>query len=172
MFGCLAMLPVKTDVPQGASRLCPGARRSFFCRMKCRTSSQVKEEADTTTGCHQRKTKLNSGVYQNFSLFLIVIFTDFVLDKKFNVIQCTGYLKSWSPAMVGVEEQEDADSDSSNLSCLVAIGRILPHISTVALTGHSDKAQRPIQFVSRHALDGKFIFVDQRWAQTVYFHSI
>lgn len=82
------------------------------------------------------------------------------------MIQCTGYLKSWSPAMMGVEEQEDADSDSSNMSCLVAIGRILPHISTVALTRHSDKAQRPIQFVSRHALDGKFIFVDQRWVRT------
>ncbi|KAF7271888.1 hypothetical protein GWI33_015278 [Rhynchophorus ferrugineus] len=135
------MLPVKTDLPQGASRLCPGARRSFFCRMKCRSSSQVKEEADTTTGCHRRKTKLGS-------------------DKKFTVIQCTGYLKSWAPAKIGLEEQEDSEADSCNLSCLVAIGRVLPHISTVALSGHA-KAQ-PIQFVSRHALDGKFLFVDQR----------
>ncbi|CAG9770479.1 unnamed protein product [Ceutorhynchus assimilis] len=137
------MLPVKTDVPQGASRLCPGARRSFFCRMKCRMASQIKEEADTTTGCHRRKTKLNS-------------------DKKFNVIQCTGYLKSWAPAKIGLEEHEEADSDSCNLSCLVAIGRILPHISTLALSSHGNNKVRPIQFVSRHALDGKFIFVDQR----------
>uniref|UniRef100_A0AAR5P4Z5 Cycle n=1 Tax=Dendroctonus ponderosae TaxID=77166 RepID=A0AAR5P4Z5_DENPD len=137
------MLPVKTDVPHGASRLCPGARRSFFCRMKCRMASQVKEEADTTTGSQRRTTKLNS-------------------DKKFNVIQCTGYLKSWAPAKIGVEEQEDGDSDSCNLSCLVAIGRILPHISTVAVSSHNSTKIRPIQFMSRHALDGKFIFVDQR----------
>ncbi|XP_050301087.1 protein cycle isoform X2 [Anthonomus grandis grandis] len=137
------MLPVKTDVPQNDSRLCPGARRSFFCRMKCQTASQIKEEADTTTGCHRKNTKLNS-------------------DKKFNVIQCTGYLKSWAPAKIGLEEQEDADSDPCNLSCLVAIGRILPHISTVALSNYGNEKVRPIQFVSRHAVDGKFIFVDQR----------
>lgn len=155
------MLPVKTDVPQGASRLCPGARRSFFCRMKCRLASQIKEEADTTTGCHRRKTKLNSGAF--FSIDLSAIFNQLLIsDKKFNVIQCTGYLKSWAPAKIGLEEQEDADSDSCNLSCLVAIGRILPHISTVALSSHGSDKIRPIQFVSRHALDGKFIFVDQR----------
>ncbi|ERL93104.1 hypothetical protein D910_10406 [Dendroctonus ponderosae] len=111
--------------------------------MKCRMASQVKEEADTTTGSQRRTTKLNS-------------------DKKFNVIQCTGYLKSWAPAKIGVEEQEDGDSDSCNLSCLVAIGRILPHISTVAVSSHNSTKIRPIQFMSRHALDGKFIFVDQR----------
>uniref|UniRef100_A0A6P7FSG6 Protein cycle-like n=1 Tax=Diabrotica virgifera virgifera TaxID=50390 RepID=A0A6P7FSG6_DIAVI len=138
----LAMLPVKTDVPQGASRLCPGARRSFFCRMKCNSSSQVKEEADTTTGYHRRK-KYNS-------------------DKKYNVIQCTGYLKSWAPAKIGLEEQEEGDGESCNLSCLVAIGRILPHISTIAANCQGRPNVKQIQFISRHALDGKFLFIDQR----------
>ncbi|XP_044271778.1 aryl hydrocarbon receptor nuclear translocator-like protein 1 isoform X3 [Tribolium madens] len=138
------MLPVKADVPQGGSRLCPGARRSFFCRMKCKVSSQVKEEADTTTGCHKRKKQQNS-------------------DKRYNVIHCTGYLKSWTPAKIGLEDQEnDGENESCNLSCLVAVGRVLPHISTVAAASQSRPNVQPIQFVSRHTLDGKFLYVDQR----------
>ncbi|XP_063920623.1 protein cycle [Zophobas morio] len=138
------MLPVKADVPQGGSRLCPGARRSFFCRMKCKVSSQVKEEADTTTGCHKRKKQQN-------------------LDKKYNLIHCTGYLKSWTPAKIGLEDQEnDGESESCNLSCLVAVGRILPDISVVSIVTQSKPQVQPIQFISRHTLDGKFLFVDQR----------
>ncbi|XP_011495285.1 PREDICTED: protein cycle isoform X2 [Ceratosolen solmsi marchali] len=142
------MLPVKTDVPQGVSRLCPGARRSFFCRMKRKVNtrcaeSQIKEEADTTTGCHRRKKQQNH-------------------DWKYCVIQCTGYLKSWAPAKIGLEEQEtDVDDEACNLSCLVAVGRV--QVPFVAPSSTPRRLRlRTIEFVSRHAMDGKFLFVDQR----------
>ncbi|KAJ4445161.1 hypothetical protein ANN_06962 [Periplaneta americana] len=146
------MLPVKTDVPQGVSRLCPGARRSFFCRMKCKLPAQVKEEADTTTGCHRRKKQQTS-------------------DRKYCVIQCTGYLKSWAPAKIGLEECEgEGDGEACNLSCLVAVGRVQPQIAAPLsshFTANPHRRQpnvRTIQFISRHAMDGKFLFVDQRYA--------
>lgn len=44
-----AMLPVRAKMINTMSKMCSGARRSFFCRMKCKVYS-VKEEADTTTG--------------------------------------------------------------------------------------------------------------------------
>ncbi|XP_055378437.1 protein cycle [Condylostylus longicornis] len=143
------MLPVKTDLPQGLSRLCPGARRSFFCRMKCKNSAQmVKEETETSNSSHshRRKSKMNS-------------------DKKYCVIQCTGYLKSWAPAKIGLEEQEnDTDGDSCNLSCLVAVGRIPPNVFQPNVNPPCNYYPnlRQIQFISRHAMDGKFLFVDQR----------
>ena len=157
-FSTLAMLPVRTDEPH-ASRLCPGARRSFFCRMKCKSFAQIKEENETTiTNGAQRKRK-QQGV-----------------DKKYSVIQCTGYLKSWGPAKMNMDEQEtDGDNESCNLSCLVAIGRMPPDIFAPALNTpvHSYINVRSIQFMSRHAIDGKFIFVDQRYgamALCIYAH--
>lgn len=41
------MLPVRAEM---MSKMCSGARRSFFFRMKCKVQFSVKEEADTTTG--------------------------------------------------------------------------------------------------------------------------
>ncbi|XP_026742234.1 protein cycle isoform X4 [Trichoplusia ni] len=145
---CTAMLPVKADVVAGASRLCPGARRSFFCRIKCKLQPEtapaplpIKE--DPEPGAKLRKK-------QN--------------EKKYCVVQCTGYLKSWAPAEMsdGASTAEAADEgEQCNLSCLVAVGRALPDLApapyacTVPPTRH-------LQYVSRHAPDGKFLFVDQR----------
>ncbi|XP_044014768.1 aryl hydrocarbon receptor nuclear translocator-like protein 1 isoform X2 [Aphidius gifuensis] len=144
------MLPVKTDFPQGVSKLCPGARRSFFCRMRRKidtmsSESQIKEETDSTIGCSKRKKQQNS-------------------DWKYCVIQCTGYLKSWTPEKIGTEqehENEGIDGEASNLSCLVAVGRIQAGLLALSL-GTTTPRQPTIEFVSRHGLDGKFIFIEQR----------
>ncbi|KAL3178158.1 hypothetical protein MRX96_038678 [Rhipicephalus microplus] len=85
-------------------------------------AAEQAEEADTTTG-GQRRRKSHS------------------FDRRYSVIHCTGYLKSWAPAKLSLPEDAPADdSDGCNLSCLVAA----------------------VQFVSRHAADGKFLFIDKK----------
>lgn len=88
-----------------------------------------------------------------------------VSDRRYSVIHCTGYLKSWAPAKIGLEEQEgEGEGDACNMSCLVAVGRVLPTkvpADPPRLHQHSPNI-RTVQFISRHALDGKILFIDQR----------
>ena len=94
------------------------------------------------------------------------------------MIHCTGYLKSWAPAKIGLEESEvEGDGEACNLSCLVAVGRVHPQIAAplspdFTRNGHCQQpSTRSIQFISRHAMDGKFLFVDQRsLSNRIYFN--
>ncbi|XP_048004406.1 uncharacterized protein LOC125240544 isoform X3 [Leguminivora glycinivorella] len=136
------MLPVKADLVTGASRLCPGARRSFLCRIKCKLDSDpppqpalVKEEDSA-----KMRKKVN--------------------EKKFCVVQCTGYLKLAAPVEVCAVAESGDDGDGS-MSCLVAVARALPDPAPAAPSPPAPPTRR-LQFVSRHATDGKFVFVDQR----------
>ncbi|XP_076046630.1 basic helix-loop-helix ARNT-like protein cyc isoform X2 [Oratosquilla oratoria] len=143
------LLPVKTDVPQGLTRLCPGSRRAFFCRMRCKSAPVLKEEADTTTGCQKKRKSQGS-------------------DKKYTIIHFTGYLKSWAPTKDPLVEEAEGDNDSCNLSCLVAVGRVHPPLMSGSVAdsrgvNHQYNMQ-PIEYISKHTSDGKFVYIDQRAA--------
>lgn len=78
------------------------------------------------------------------------------------MIQCTGYLKSWAPAKARPEEQEgETENDACNLSCLVAVGRVQPPLP-IPLASRGIRLQATM-FVSRHAVDGEFLYVDQKY---------
>ncbi|XP_068947359.1 basic helix-loop-helix ARNT-like protein 1 isoform X3 [Petaurus breviceps papuanus] len=131
-------LPVKTDITPGPSRLCSGARRSFFCRMKCNRPSVKVEEKDFPSTCSKKKAD----------------------RKSFCTIHSTGYLKSWPPTKMGLDEDSEPDNEGCNLSCLVAIGRLHSHVVPQPVNG--EIRVKSTEYVSRHAIDGKFVFVDQR----------
>ncbi|XP_025960192.1 basic helix-loop-helix ARNT-like protein 1 isoform X3 [Dromaius novaehollandiae] len=80
--------------------------------------------------------------------------------KSFCTIHSTGYLKSWPPTKMGLDEDNEPDNEGCNLSCLVAIGRLHPHVVPQPVNG--EIRVKPTEYVSRHAIDGKFVFVDQR----------
>ncbi|XP_014812511.1 PREDICTED: aryl hydrocarbon receptor nuclear translocator-like protein 2 isoform X1 [Calidris pugnax] len=127
-------LQVHRDFQAGPARLNSGARRSFFCRIKC-SRTTVKEEKE----CLPNPKKKD--------------------HRKYCTIHCTGYMKNWPPNDVGVEEENDVEKDGSNFNCLVAIGRLHPYIVPQKSGEIKVKAT---EFVTRFAMDGKFVYVDQR----------
>lgn len=79
--------------------------------------------------------------------------------RKFYTVHCTGYLRSWPPSVVGMEKERGSEKDSGPLTCLVAMGRLHPY--TVPPKSGKIKV-RPTEFVTRFAMNGKFVYVDQR----------
>ncbi|XP_034500649.1 aryl hydrocarbon receptor nuclear translocator-like protein 2 isoform X4 [Ailuropoda melanoleuca] len=128
-----AGLQVHRNFHSGRTHVYSGSRRSFFCRIKsCKIA--VKEEHECLSTSKKKD------------------------HRKFCTIHCTGYLRSWPPNIVGMEEERDNKKDS-NFTCLVAIGRLHPYIVP---QNSGEIKVKPTEFITRFAMNGKFVYVDQR----------
>ncbi|XP_036977077.1 aryl hydrocarbon receptor nuclear translocator-like protein 2 isoform X6 [Acanthopagrus latus] len=130
---------VQADSPVRPSHLTTGARRSFFCRMK---HSRV-------AGKHEDKPSLLSPSKKKESY-------------RYCTLHCTGYMRSWPSSQL--DSEGDTEKETSNLTCLVTVCRLLPHASHQP---SKDVNVKPAEFVTRCAIDGKFTFVDQRAATVI-----
>ncbi|KAM6961337.1 aryl hydrocarbon receptor nuclear translocator-like protein 2 [Aplochiton taeniatus] len=128
-------LQVQADLPVVTARLCPGARRSFFCRMKYNKITVKVEEKDFQPSTSKKKE-----------------------SQKYCTVHCTGHMRSWPTSQLGAEGEPETDKDSSHFSCLVAIGRVHPHTLPQV---NGEVRVKPTEFITRYAMDGKFTFVDQ-----------
>jgi len=78
---------------------------------------------------------------------------------NYAVVHCTGYIKNWPPTVQAMERSED-ESHGGSHCCLVAIGRL--QVTSSPNTSDLMGSNSQNEFISRHAMDGKFTFVDQR----------
>ena len=100
-------------------------------------STNVKEE-DAITSSGVKKKKVSS------------------TEKKYVLIHCTGYLKSWPLTKVGLGQTSEGEQEDSAMCCLVAVGRLQPSYHDLTTNGQG------MEFSTRHATDGNFTLVDQR----------
>ncbi|XP_074648449.1 aryl hydrocarbon receptor nuclear translocator homolog [Tubulanus polymorphus] len=134
---------VKKEGHQSSMRLCMGSRRGFICRMKLGNTPIDPMTANHSVRIRSRNTLGSSNDGQQYA-----------------VVHVTGYIKNWPPTVS--LEQRDND-DHSTHCCLVGIGRLqvtsTPNVSD--LSGATSQSE----FITRHSIDSKFSFVDQRVTQ-------
>ncbi|XP_075863657.1 basic helix-loop-helix ARNT-like protein 2 isoform X1 [Microcebus murinus] len=144
-------LQVHSNFHSGRMHMYSGSRRSFFCRIKsCKIS--VKEEHEGLPNSKKKDTKGKWDVLCGAAQFCCK-------HRKFYTIHCTGYLRSWPPNIVGMEEERDNRKENNNFTCLVAIGRLHPYIVP---QNSGEIKVKPTEFITRFAMNGKFVYVDQR----------
>ncbi|KAM9294640.1 aryl hydrocarbon receptor nuclear translocator [Gastrophryne carolinensis] len=141
---------VKKEGQQSSMRMCMGSRRSFICRMRCGNAA-VDPASMNRLSFMRNRCRNGLGPPKDG-------------EPQFVVVHCTGYIKAWPPAGVSLPD-DDQEAGQSNKFCLVAIGR-LQVTSSPNCTDMNSLCQ-PIEFISRHSVDGMFTFVDHRCAATV-----
>jgi len=134
---------VKKEGHQSSMRLCMGSRRGFIIRMKIGQIPVDPLTASHTVRIRQRNTLGPSSDGQQYA-----------------VVHVTGYVKNWPPAGAQMDQREDdQQSHSGSHCCLVAIGRL----QVTSTPNCSDLGpNNATEFISRHSIEGKFTFVDQR----------
>ncbi|XP_014259945.1 aryl hydrocarbon receptor nuclear translocator homolog [Cimex lectularius] len=136
---------VKKEGHQSSMRLCMGSRRGFICRMKV---------GNVGLDNHLSRLKQRNSLGPSRD------------GNNYAVVHCTGYIKNWPPTgqfdphpLSAVQMERGVEDDGSHC-CLVAIGRlqVTSTPNTTDLSGSNSNSE----FISRHSMEGKFTFVDQR----------
>ncbi|XP_063238983.1 aryl hydrocarbon receptor nuclear translocator homolog isoform X4 [Bacillus rossius redtenbacheri] len=133
---------VKKEGHQSSMRLCMGSRRGFICRMKVGNIA-----ADNMAVGHLNRLKQRNSLGPSRD------------GQNYAVVHCTGYIKNWPPTGVQMDRGADDDGHSSHC-CLVAIGRL--QVTSTPNTSDMGGSNSNAEFISRHSMEGKFTFVDQR----------
>lgn len=137
---------VKKEGHQSSMRLSMGARRGFICRMRI---GNVNPEAMVTGHLNRLKQRNSLGSSRD--------------GTNYAVVHCTGYIKNWPPTEMfpGMHMDRAVDDETMHGShcCLVAIGRL--QVTSTA-SNDSNNVNNQSEYITRHAIDGKFTFVDQR----------
>jgi aryl hydrocarbon receptor nuclear translocator len=130
---------VKKEGHQSSMRLCMGSRRGFICRMR------LGNYALDHTHLNRYRNRSQLGPSHD--------------NQPYAVVHCTGYIKNWPPTGAPVERL-DEDPHGGSHCCLVAIGRL--QVTSTADPNDPLGSNNPNEFITRHSLDGKFSFVEQR----------
>ncbi|CAH0405397.1 unnamed protein product [Chilo suppressalis] len=138
---------VKKEGHQSSMRQVMGSRRGFICRMRVGGSSE---------GAHLGRLRARNSLGPSHD------------GHNYAVVHCTGYIKNWPPTDLFPGMQMDRPVDDelhASHCCLVAIGRL--QVTSTPNTTEGSLCSSGVEFVSRHSVDGRFTFADQRATQVV-----
>ncbi|CAG9796625.1 unnamed protein product [Diatraea saccharalis] len=138
---------VKKEGHQSSMRQVMGSRRGFICRMRVGGSSE---------GAHLGRLRARNSLGPSHD------------GHNYAVVHCTGYIKNWPPTDLFPGMQMDRpveDELHASHCCLVAIGRL--QVTSTPNTTEGSLCSSGVEFVSRHSVDGRFTFADQRATQVV-----
>ncbi|KAI5640551.1 PAS fold domain-containing protein [Phthorimaea operculella] len=134
---------VKKEGHQSSMRQVMGSRRGFICRMRVGGSAE---------GAHLGRLRARNSLGPSHD------------GHNYAVVHCTGYIKNWPPTGMQMERVQEDELHASHC-CLVAIGRL--QVTSTPNASENSVMGGGVEFVSRHAADGRFTFADQRAAQVV-----
>ncbi|XP_045511509.1 aryl hydrocarbon receptor nuclear translocator homolog isoform X2 [Colias croceus] len=134
---------VKKEGHQSSMRQVMGSRRGFICRMRVGGAAE---------SAHLGRLRARNSLGPSHD------------GHNYAVVHCTGYIKNWPPTGMQMDRPVEDELHASHC-CLVAIGRL--QVTSTPNASESSLCSGGVEFVSRHSVDGRFTFADQRAAQVV-----
>ncbi|CAK1539976.1 unnamed protein product [Leptosia nina] len=134
---------VKKEGHQSSMRQVMGSRRGFICRMRV---------GGTAESAHLGRLRARNSLGPSHD------------GHNYAVVHCTGYIKNWPPTGMQMDRPVEDELHASHC-CLVAIGRL--QVTSTPNASEGSLCSGGVEFVSRHSVDGRFTFADQRAAQVI-----